>query len=91
MTDLVPADSIEQIVGRRRHPTDHIARRIGQTVYILHSVECRESGHDLRACDYSRALDMGCGVVSWEPYGDTPVRAGISRGGLLIPTGWAEP
>ena len=30
-------------------------------------------------------------VVSWEPYGDTPVKAGISRGGLLIPTGWAEP
>ena len=53
---LVPADSIETIIGRRRHPTDHIARRIGQTVYILHPVECRESGHDLRACDYSRAL-----------------------------------
>ena len=27
MTDLVPADSIEQIVGRRRHRADHIARR----------------------------------------------------------------
>ena len=48
MTSLVPADSIETIVGRRRHPTDHT-------------------------------------------YGDTPVKAGISRGGLLIPTGWAEP
>ena len=23
MTDLVPADSIEQIVGRRRHRADH--------------------------------------------------------------------
>ena len=26
MTSLVPADSIEQIVGRRRHPTDHMCR-----------------------------------------------------------------
>ena len=87
MTDPVPAVSIEQIVGRRRHPTDHIARRIGQAVYILHSVECRESGHDLRACDYSRALDMGCGVVSWEPYGESPVVVAVSRGGVLIPEG----
>ena len=38
-----------------------------------------------------QALDTGCGVVSWEPYGDTPVKAGISRGGLFILTGWAEP
>lgn len=37
------------------------------------------------------AVGLGCGVVSWEPYGEEPVRAGISRGGLLIPTGWAEP
>ena len=24
MTDLIPADSIDPMVGRRRHPTDHI-------------------------------------------------------------------
>ena len=87
MTSLVPADSIEQVVGRRRHPTDHIARRIGQTVYILHSVECREAGHDLRACDFSRALDIGCDHLSWEPYGESPVFVAVSRGGLLIPAG----
>lgn len=91
MTTLVPRSEIERLVQRRRHQTAHIARKVGDVVYLLHSLDCLDRGDDLRLCDYSHALDVGCGVVPWEPYGEEPVVAGISRGGLLIPTGWAEP
>lgn len=59
MTDLVPTDEIEGIVGAARHPTEHIGRRVGQTFYILHSRECLDGGVDLRECVYSVALDRG--------------------------------
>lgn len=61
MTDLVPAEEIEQIVGARRHPHQHLGRAVSaeQTVYILHSEKCRDSGIDLRECPYSRFLDNG--------------------------------
>lgn len=46
MTDLVPADQIEQIVGARRHPLAHLGRAVSaeQTVYILHSQRCKGDG-----------------------------------------------
>lgn len=42
MTERVPADEIENIVGRKRSVKDHYARAVSaeQTVYILHSREC---------------------------------------------------
>lgn len=63
MSDLVPADQIEQIVGARRHKLAHLGRAVSaeQTVYVLHSFACRDSGIDLRTCVYSRALDAGIG------------------------------
>jgi len=74
MSDLVPADRIEAIVGVARHPTDHIGRAVSaeETVYILHSQECRDSGVDLRECPYSLALDFGIDPGAWVK--DAPVR-----------------
>lgn len=60
MTDIVPADQIETLVGARRHPTEHIARGDTATgrVYILHSAKCRLRYRDLRDCPWSLALDQ---------------------------------
>jgi hypothetical protein len=68
MTNLVPADQIERLVGARRHPLAHLGRAVSaeQTVYILHSHACKDSGIDLRACDYSRALDRGIDPIDWQ-------------------------
>lgn len=59
MTNFVPADQIERIVGARRHATHHLGRAVSaeQAVYILHSVACKDSGLDLRECPFSLALD----------------------------------
>ncbi len=83
MTDLVPADRIEKIVGMSRHPTDHLGRAVSaeQTVYILHSAECRDSGIDLRDCEYSTALDDGIDPDDF--VGDMPVLLEITDGHLV--------
>ncbi len=61
MSGLVNPDQIEQLVGIRRHQTEHFGRADSteQTVYILHSQECKDSGIDLRECPFSIALDQG--------------------------------
>lgn len=80
MTDLVPAEDIERIVGVDRHPTDHYGRVVTaeQTLYILHSRQCCDSGRDLRECGFSVALDRGIELESWREYLDLPVQLGIS-------------
>lgn len=86
MTNLVPASEIEQIVGHRRHATDHLGRAITdqQTVYILHSVLCRDSGIDLRECGYSKALDNGIALNRWENFLDRPgVKLAVEHGRLV--------
>lgn len=67
MTEIVPAEDIEQIVGAQRHPTMHKARAVSaeQRVYILHSVACLNEYDDLRECPYSRALDRGIDPEVW--------------------------
>ena len=87
MTTLVPRSEIERLVQRRRHQTAHIARKVGDVVYLLHSLDCLDRGDDLRLCGYSQALDIGCDHLSWEPYGESPVFVAVNRGGLLIPAG----
>lgn len=88
MTELVPADQIETIVGARRHQTAHIARAVTaeQTVYILHAAACRISGIDLRKCEYSKALDRGIELDEWEGLKDQAVTVRISDNGLLTPS-----
>lgn len=87
MSDLVPADEIEQIVGIRRHATRHYARAVSaeETVYILHSHRCRDSGRDLRECTFSVALDNGIEMEVWDSHLDKPVRVTITRSMRLIP------
>lgn len=75
MTNLVPATDIEQIVGAVRHPTLHVARAVSaeQTVYILHSQQCLDSGRDLRQCPFSLALDNGIDLDDWSASQDIAV------------------
>lgn len=84
MTALVPADEIEEIVGARRHATHHLGRAVSveQTVYILHSQGCKDSGLDLRECPYSLALDRGIDSDEWTE--DTTVGL-VVEGGALVP------
>lgn len=89
MSDLVDPTEIETIVGVSRHTTEHWGRAVSaeQTVYILHSQECRDSGIDLRECPYSVALDRG--IEDWFPWAgwrrvqDQAVRLELSRGYLM--------
>lgn len=86
MSERVPADQIEQIVGVPRHSTRHYARAVsaGQTVYILHSQTCKEMTPDLRTCVYSTALDSGIDEYEWSDVEDRPVHVTI-RAGRLVP------
>lgn len=86
MTDLVPAEDIERIVGVERHPTRHYARAVSaeETVYILHSHRCKDRGIDLRECLFSKALDKGIDPEDWVGAMDRPVQVSISRSGRLI-------
>ncbi|WP_439030252.1 hypothetical protein [Gordonia terrae] len=86
MTDLVPSAEIERIVGVPRHDTKHLARAVSatQTVFVLHSRECLDSGIDLRVCRYSLALDRGIQEDIWSRHCDTPVEIRI-RDTRLVP------
>lgn len=85
MTDLVSPEEIEQIVGVPRAPAAHAARVVSedQTVYILHSGRCRDSGIDLRECDFSLALDRGLPEEEWQGKEDLPVWVVIKEGRLV--------
>lgn len=94
MSELVPAETIEQTVGAQRHAVQHLARAVSaeQTVYVLHSHACNDSGIDLRECPYSTALDKGINPGDWRGgYKDRPVVVAIIGGRLfpLIPA-WLE-
>jgi hypothetical protein len=86
MSEIVPSDQIEQIVGAQRHRSVHLGRAVSseQTVYILHSVECRASGIDLRECKFSIALDNDIDLTVWAAYLDRPVLLMIWDG-FLVP------
>lgn len=79
MSDLVSASDIERIVGVIRHKTEHYGRAVSdeETVYILHSRECLESGIDLRDCVFSTALDRGINMEAWLDMQDAAVRLGV--------------
>lgn len=85
MSELVDATEIERIVGVRRHPEVHVGRAVSdeQTVYILHSQPCLDSGLDLRECPYSVALDAGIDLDIWDDWQDRAVAVVVERGELL--------
>lgn len=90
MSDLVPAGDIERIVGVRRHPTEHYARAVSaeETIYILHSRECLDSGVDLRDCLFSLSLDGGIDLAEWAQ--DAPLRVVVDENGFFRPSGAVE-
>ena len=71
MTDIVPADEIEEIVGLTRHPTRHYVRHDTESgiAWMLHSQECFNTGIDLRDCPHSHALTG----ADWVGMVDRPV------------------
>lgn len=91
MTELVPPEDIERIVGVERHATDHYGRAVAaeNRIYILHSQKCKDSGIDLRECKFSLAADEGAKADDWDDYWDDrwdqPVVLGIER--RLVPWG----
>jgi len=91
MSDIVPAEDIERIVGAPRHAFDHLACAVSfeQTVYILHSSRCldatRRLGRDLRDCPFSLALDNGIEGSAYEWAEDVTVKVEISDDGDLVP------
>lgn len=89
MSDLVPPDQIESIVGANRHTVQHLARAVSaeQTAYVLHSQRCLNSGVDLRECPYSIALDRGIDLADWDGFLDRPVVVTIMHDRLfpLVP------
>lgn len=79
MSNLVPPDKIEQIVGVRRHKRKHYGRAVSreQMVYVLHSRQCLSDYADLRECPFSQALDNGLDLDKWQYHQDEPVELGI--------------
>lgn len=93
MSHLVAPDRIELLVGARRHPRQHLGRAVSadETIYILHSKECRATGIDLRDCEWSQALDRGIELGEWVGYEDRPVALTLQDGRLFpILTGWLK-
>lgn len=96
MTERVPADQIEEIVGAPRQLGHHLGRLIGPegggNLFILHSARCRDALADLRECHYSLILDhYGVSPCWWEGMRDRPVRLGIMPGVGLVPEGEVTP
>jgi tartrate dehydratase beta subunit/fumarate hydratase class I family protein len=95
MSEIVPADRIESIVGVKRHPFQHVARAISaeQTVYILHADGCaaRLTHRPLTECRYSRALDNGIDTGVWRGWEDRPVVVTVDVEGRLRPIREAVP
>lgn len=87
MSNLVPASEIERIVGASRHQTRHYGRVVSteEIVYVLHSHECKDSGIDLRECDFSLALDEGIDMEIWDRFQDMSVDLAILTTGKLAP------
>jgi len=80
MTNIVPAEDIEALVGAARHPTLHQARvdtQDTEQVYILHSQKCIDRyglrPDDIRSCPFSKALDNGIEDYEWADHYDQPV------------------
>lgn len=81
MTDIVPAEDIERIVGVKRHALIHYGRAVSaeQRFYILHSKSCVDRLPDLRRCSFSRTLDNGIDPKDWDGHEDAAVRLGMKN------------
>ena len=91
MSTLVDPGEIETIVGARRHSVKHLGRLITETrtVYVLHSHLCRNTGRDLRECEFSIAMDEGVDWTLFTEQLDRPIIMGVDSRGLLMPANLA--
>ena len=85
---IVPASTVEHVVGQQRWHFEHIGMYDGRTVTILHSHRCRDSTPDLRDCVFSQALAND--TIGWgEWVKDCPhlleMRGGLLHPGLSLP------
>lgn len=81
MSDLVDPHEIERIVGLTRSQTEHFGRAVDDVMYIMHSLDCLNSGIDLRDCEYSKAMDNDITII---PGGEgQPLRLSVLNGVLL--------
>lgn len=85
MSEPVPREKIEEIVGHARHPRIHYGRAVSETetFYILHSQQCLEQYDDLSYCPFSIAMDLGLNLPMWAFHMDQPVPIGVYDGELL--------
>lgn len=85
MSQVVPHTEIEDIVGVKRHPTEHWGRGVlaENRFYILHSAECFLGSEDLTECPYSRAMDLGILPIDFIALEESPVRLAIGDGQLI--------
>ena len=86
MTDIVPSEDIERLVGVKRRADAHCGRVLfdqGRFV-ILHSQGCLNATADLTECAYSVALDVAiaCGDT-FEQWPVDPVILGLSHEDLI--------
>ena len=87
LTDqMTPADA-HRMVGTFRRQASHMGRLDTTTgeVYILHSWTCLDLHPDLRACPFSRSLDLGIDTGAWKGRADRPVFLRIDRDCRLVP------
>jgi hypothetical protein len=84
VSELVPTEDIEAIVGAKRDYELHLGRAVSAEgrVYVLHSQRCLLGHEDLRQCRYSLALDKGINPEAWVDREDVPVELGIHDGRL---------
>lgn len=75
--EKVPADQIEDLVGRKRHATEHYASARGDDFFILHSQTCLDAFEDLRECPYSRSLAKGVFKDNRFEIGPTRIAVGL--------------
>lgn len=89
--ELVDTDKIESIVGIQRDEHRHWGRAVSseQSVYILHSKSCVDSGKDLRYCYYSKALAEGINTNKWAGALDRPVKLGVEEGRIVPVDLWS--
>ena len=85
MSTIVSPSSIEKIVGVKRHGQEHYGRAdsASETMYVLHSQRCLDSGIDLRECCFSVAMDSGIEPQVWDDLQDRPIILGVEHGCLV--------
>lgn len=79
MSEVLDSETVEEIVGASRREAEHVGRAVSaeERMYVLHSARCLATGHDVRACAFSAALDRGIDAALWSEHMDVPVVLGI--------------